>query len=109
MLLTYLQKNLYRRSFKAQELVLQFHDLGRLTHDLYQLLSYYYVHMINIINNIFSEVAIYKKTLHKTLHNCLLLCYTDLGKSSIQYAVLLRTTHNLAYLTIKYCCCCWLH
>ncbi len=40
-------------------------DLGRLTHDLYQLLSYYYVHMSIITDKIFSEVAIYKKTLHK--------------------------------------------
>ncbi len=40
-------------------------DLGRLTHDLHQLLSYYYVHMCIITHKIFSEVASYKKTLHK--------------------------------------------
>ncbi len=77
MLFTYLQKNLYRSSFQAQELVLAvFLDLGRLTHDLYQLLSYYCVHMINIIHKIFSEVAIYKKTLHKDTYTTACYCVT---------------------------------
>ncbi len=56
-------QNLYRHSFQAQGLAV-FLDLGRLTSDLHQLLSYFYVHMINIIHKIFSEVAIYKKSLH---------------------------------------------
>ncbi len=47
-------------------------DLGRLTHDLYQLLSYY-VHMSIITHKIFSEVAIYKKTLHKDTSQLLVI------------------------------------
>ncbi len=51
-----------------------FLDLGRLTHDFYQLLSYYYVHMSIITHKIFSEVAIYKKTLHKDTSQLLVKC-----------------------------------
>ncbi len=46
------RKNFTDVFFRYKNWSCSFLDLGRLTRDLYQLLSYYYVHMINIIYNI---------------------------------------------------------